>query len=105
MNKLFHTLMALKPMAFLKNALSEGEQASFGRLGAAFTLLNSSIMMWFLTIKNHAIPDLTGLTTFTVTVAGMCFGITKAPAVVDAFKGNPKPDLQPAADADANKGA
>lgn len=103
MNKLFHTLMALKPMAFLRDAISDKGAPSFGRLGAAFTLVNSSVVMWYLTIKNHAIPDLTGLTTFTVTVAGMCFGITKAPAVVDAFKGNT--NSQPAADADANKGA
>lgn len=101
MYKLLHTIMALKPMAFLKNALSEGEQASFGRLGAAFVLVNSTAWVWVLILKNHAIPDLSGVTTFAVGGVGTCFGITKAKSVVDAYKGN----TQPAADADANKGA
>lgn len=101
MNKLFATLGALKPLGFIKNVFSDDGTPSYGRFGAGVVLFSTVAWITYLVVKNHAMPDMAGPSTFLTTGVGVHYGAAKAQGIVDALKGNTKP----AADADANKGA
>lgn len=98
MKALIDTVKALKPLKYLKTALSGSDEASWGRLGATSVLLMTYFWVTYLVIRNGTLPDMAGPSTFVASGVAACYGINKvAEYATDKKKGTTEvaPDVDP----------
>lgn len=73
---------------FLREVFSEGGQGSFSRVAQGVIVLSVVGWVWYLVVKNHALPDLGGPSLFIGTGAAGHYGINKASDIVASFRGS-----------------
>lgn len=75
--KILDVIKTLKPLAYLKTALSGSDEASWGRLGATSVLVMTYFWVTYLVIKNGVLPDMAGPSTFIASGVVACYGVNK----------------------------
>lgn len=82
--------------SFWKSVFSEDGEGSYSRCAAGTVVIAAVAWVTHVVWKTNAIPDLTGISAFVVSCAGVHYGLNKASEIVGAFKGTNGPtDQQP----------
>jgi len=77
-------------MSIIKEVFMDDGKGDMGMVCLLLCVLGTIGWITYLVIKNHAMPDLTGPTTFISASGALHFASSKVDNIVSAWKGNTK---------------